>query len=86
MKDKVPNDIKKQRVHRLINLSNELEREYFNENINKKVEVLIEEYKDGYYYGFTANYIPLRLTGNYNINEIYELTLSKDMINFDMEE
>lgn len=86
MKDKVPNDIKKQRVHRLINLSNELEREYFNENINKKVEVLIEEYKDGYYYGFTANYIPLKLTGNYNINEIYELILSKDMINFDMEE
>ena len=84
MKDKVPGNIKKDRVHRLIELSNELEREYFNKFINKEVEILIEEEKDGYYLGFTDNYIPLKLKGNYKINELYKVKLNKDNINFDM--
>ena len=46
--------------------------------------MLIEEYKDGYYYGFTSNYIPLKLSGNYQINEIYKIKLRKEDINFDM--
>ena len=84
MKDKVPGNIKKDRVHKLIELSNELEKEYFNSFINKEVEVLIEEEKDGYYYGFTDNYIPLKLKGNYKINDIYKVKLNKNDINFDM--
>ncbi|MBR4177933.1 MAG: tRNA (N(6)-L-threonylcarbamoyladenosine(37)-C(2))-methylthiotransferase MtaB [Bacilli bacterium] len=84
MKDKVPGNIKKDRVHRLIELSNELEREYFNKFINKEVEVLIEEQKDDYYYGFTDNYIPLKIKGNYKINELYKIKLKKEDINFDM--
>lgn len=84
MKNKVDGNIKKQRVHKLMELSNELERKYFEENLNKNVEVLIEEEKDGYYYGFTSNYIPLKLKGNYKINEIYTLKLKKEDINFDM--
>lgn len=84
MKDKVPGDIKKDRVHRLLELSNRLESEYFNSCIDNEVDVLIEEKKDDYYYGFTSNYIPLKLKGNYQINEIYKLKLKKNMINFDM--
>ena len=84
MKDKVPGNIKKERVHKLIELSNELEREYFNKFIGKEVEVLIEEEKDGYYLGFTDNYIPLKLKGDYKINELYKLKLKKEEINFDM--
>lgn len=84
MKNKVPGNIKKDRVHRLIELSNELEREYFNKFINKEVEVLIEEQKDDYYYGFTDNYIPLKIKGNYKINELYKIKLKKEDINFDM--
>ena len=83
MKDKVPGNIKKDRVHRLINLSDELEKEYYESFIGKKVEVLIEENKDGYYYGFTSNYIPLKLKGNYKINELYDITLKEEDINFD---
>ena len=78
MKDKVPGNIKKDRVHRLLELSNKLEREYFNKFINTEIE------KDGLYYGFTDNYIPLKLKGNYNINEFYKVKLTKDIINFDM--
>jgi threonylcarbamoyladenosine tRNA methylthiotransferase MtaB len=84
MKDKIPGNIKKDRVHRLINLSNELEKEYFNKCIGSEVEVLIEEEKDGFYYGFTSNYIPLKLQGNYKINDIYKIKLEKKDINFDM--
>ena len=84
MKNKIDGNIKKQRVHKLMELSNELERQYFEENLNKEVEVLIEEEKEGNFYGFTSNYIPLKLQGNYNINEIYKINLQKEYINFDM--
>ena len=85
MKDKVPGNIKKDRVHRLINLSNKLEQKYFTKFIGSEVEVLIEEEKDNLYYGFTDNYIPLKLSGDYKINELYKVILTKEMINFDME-
>ena len=85
MKDKIPGNIKKDRVRRLIDLSNELEKEYFEKFIGKTVEVLIEEQKeDGFYHGFTSNYIPLKLKGNYKINELYDIELNKEDINFDM--
>ena len=82
MKDKVPGNIKKDRVHRLIELSNELEHRYYESFIGSEVEVLIEEMKDEYYYGFTDNYIPIKLKGNYQINEIYKVKLNKDNINY----
>ncbi len=85
MTNKVPGNIKKDRVRKLLELSNELEKEYFNDFINKDVEVLIEEFKDGCYYGFTDNYIPVKLIGNYKINEIYTINLKKDNINFNLE-
>ena len=84
MKNKVDGNVKKQRVHKLMELSNVLERKYFEDNLDSEVEVLIEEYKEGYYYGFTSNYIPLKLSGNYQINEIYKIKLRKEDINFDM--
>ncbi len=84
MTNKVPRNIIKERTRKLIELSNELEKEYFEKFINTEVEVLIEEYIDGYYYGFTDNYIPLKLKGDYNINEIYNVKLNKEDINFDL--
>lgn len=84
MPNKIPGNIKKDRVHRLIELGKILEKEYYKKFINHEVEVLIEEEKDGFYYGFTDNYIPLKLKGNYKVNEIYKVVLSNDDINFDM--
>lgn len=82
MKDKVPGNIKKERVHKLLELSNELEHNYYNKFIGKEVEVLIEEEKNGFFVGFTDNYIPIKLKGDYKINELYKIVLSKDNINF----
>ena len=83
MENKVSDEIKKDRVHRLISLSNSMEKEYFESFVDKNVSVLIEEYKNGDYLGFTDNYIPLKLKGNYKINEIYDIILKKEYINYE---
>lgn len=80
-KEKVPGNIKKERVHRLIDLSNELEKEYYYSFINKKVSFLVEEYKDGYCYGFTDNYIPIKIKAELIPNEICTISLKEENIN-----
>lgn len=79
MSNKIDNAIKKDRVRRLSLLSDELAEEYFKSFIDKNEKVLIEEYKDGYYYGFTSNYLYLKLKGNYKINEIYDVVVKMEM-------
>ena len=85
MTNKVPRNIIKERARKLIELSNKLESDYYNSFIGKNVSVLIEENKEDYYVGFTDNYIPIKLKGNYKINEIYDIKLEKDNINFNFE-
>lgn len=85
MTNKVPRNIIKERARKLIELSNKLESNYYNSFIGKNVSVLIEEIKEDYYVGFTDNYIPIKLKGNYKINEIYDIKLEKDNINFNFE-
>ena len=70
---------KKERTKRLLNLSEELENKYYNENIGKKEKILIETKKGDYYYGHTTNYLYLKLKGDYKENEIYDIVVSKDM-------
>ena len=48
MENKIDNKIKKERAKKLIEVSKELEINYMNNFINQTVEVLIEEYKEGY--------------------------------------
>ena len=81
MNNKVPGNIKKERVHKLIELSNKLEHKYIDAFINKNVSVLIEEHKDDYYLGLTDNYIPIKIQGDYKINEIYDIKLMKEYVN-----
>ena len=84
MNNKVPRNIIKERARKLIELSNELESAYYNSFIGKNVSVLIEEIKEDYYVGFSDNYIPIKIKGNYKINEIYDIKLEKDNINFNL--
>ena len=84
MTNKVPRNIVKERARRLIELSNKLENEYYNSYIGKNVSVLIEEKKDDYFLGFTDNYIPIKVKGNYKTNEIYKIKLEKENINFNL--
>lgn len=71
MKNQVDGKIKKDRAHILLELSNELEKEYYNKFLNNDVEVLIERFKDGKYIGHTSNYLEVEVESNKDItNEL----------------
>lgn len=57
MKHQIDGNKKEERSQKLIELSNENERNYNKQYIGKNVEVLFEEEKDGNYKGHTSNYI-----------------------------
>ena len=71
---------KKERVKELINLSNSLENNYKNKFINKELDVLIEKNDNGYSYGHTSNYIYLKIKDNLDVNEIYKIVITNDML------
>ena len=62
----IDNSIKKQRCHTLLDLSKQLEIQYFNKYINKEVEFIPEVYKDGYLIGHTGNYLLIKSKGDIN--------------------
>ena len=57
MKEQVNGNIKEERSRKLIELSDENEKEYNKRYIGKEVEILFEEEKEGLYKGHTQNYI-----------------------------
>ena len=63
MEGQIDGSIKEKRSQKLIELSDENEKEYNEQYINKTVEVLWEEEKNGHYQGHTKNYI-LAYTSN----------------------
>lgn len=79
MTGQINGSIKKERTKKLLELSNHLEEAYYQNNINKKEKVLIEKIEQGYAYGHTSNYLYLKLKGNYQKNNIYEITIKEEM-------
>ena len=61
--DHVDDVTKKNRVKKLIDISTNLEKEYFNKFIGKTVEFLPEIYKDGFIIGHTGNYLQVKTKG-----------------------
>lgn len=80
MKDKVDGNTKKRRVHELLELSKDLETNFYEKYYGKTMSVLIEEEKDGYFIGHTPNFIKVALIGNYKKNKVYNILLTKDNI------
>ena len=85
MPNHVPRNIVKERARKLIELSDILEKKYFKKFIGKEEEVLVEEFKNGYYHGFTENYIPVKLL-DATPNEIIKVKLTKENINYNLED
>ena len=69
--------IKKDRARRLLEVSKELEKDYFNKYIGKEVEVLIEEVKDGYSYGHTGNYLYVKINKELEHNTFVQVKVTK---------
>lgn len=76
MENQVDSNIKKERVKILINLSEELEKEYMKKHLEEILEVLPEVEKDGYLIGHTGNYLQVKYKGNKcDINSIVNVKL-----------
>lgn len=77
MDEQIPENIKKERVKRLIEVSNNLEQQYLDSFISKNVSVLIEENKDNYSIGHTGNYLKVKILGFIKPNEIVLVKIIK---------
>ena len=64
MVGQVDGNVKKQRSNILLELSNKYTKEVLEKQINKKEKVLFESYKDEYLYGYTENYIMVKVRGD----------------------
>ena len=81
---RMPNQVdeheKKLRSHKLIEVSNELESNYNNKFIGKKLDVLIEEVNNNIAIGHTSNYLRVELNGDYQKNRIYNVEIKKEYL------
>ena len=77
MDNQVSEEIKKDRVKRLVNLSNELEQKYLEKFIGDIVEVLIETNKEGYSYGHTTNYLKVKINEILPSNSLVNVKIIK---------
>ena len=80
--EELPNHIddvaKKERVKKILNISETLEKEYFNKFVNKEVEFLPEIYKEGYIIGHTGNYLLIKTKGTIDdLNELKKVKIEK---------
>ena len=73
--NKVSPEDKKKRTKKLLEVSKKLELDYMNKYLNREVEVLIEEYTDGYSYGHTPNYLYVKIIGEKEHNSIVKVTI-----------
>ena len=85
MKNQINGNVKKERVNRLILLSKELEMNYYAKHINSIVEVLFEENKEGYYKGYTTNYIKVRVKTDAAIKGTFKKVLLKNIVDVGMD-
>ena len=77
MSNKIDNGIKKKRARQLIELSKELEIDYMNKFIGKKLNVLIEENDGKYSYGHTSNYLYVKIESIYEQNDEVDVLIEK---------
>ncbi|MCS7245248.1 MAG: MiaB/RimO family radical SAM methylthiotransferase [candidate division WOR-3 bacterium] len=78
LKSVVPNRVVKERVRALVELSKRKKAEYMRKFLNKKLSVLFEEYKNGYWIGTSDNYLKVKTNHNLSLkNEIFDVKIVK---------
>lgn len=84
MPDQIQGDIKEKRSKKLIELSNENQKQYNQNLIGKDVEVLFEEKnKEGYYKGHTQNYILVEYKTDEELeNKIVKVNIKKAEVEY----
>lgn len=75
MDNQVSEEIKKDRVKRLISLSDKQERAYFQKFKGKKLDILVEECDNNISVGHTSNYLMVTLNESLDVGSIYKRIL-----------
>ena len=73
----VPVPERKQRARKLLETSKELEIDYMKKYINKEVEVLVEETKNGYSLGHTGNFLHVKINRELPTNQFIKVTIKE---------
>ncbi|MCL2592970.1 MAG: tRNA (N(6)-L-threonylcarbamoyladenosine(37)-C(2))-methylthiotransferase MtaB [Defluviitaleaceae bacterium] len=78
-KAQIPNHIKNERSKKMIELGEEMQREFLKSFIGKNLSILFEKRTDaGFYEGYSTNYIPVKTYSQKCLeNEIFELKMLK---------
>lgn len=76
MTGKLDNSIKKMRARKLLEVSHELEEDYMKKFIGQKVEVLVEEEKDGISFGHTGNYLHVKINKKIEHNTMVKVKIT----------
>jgi threonylcarbamoyladenosine tRNA methylthiotransferase MtaB len=72
----IQGNLKKERVKTLINLGEQKLSEFTQKMLGRESEVLFEREKDGYFHGYTSNYIKVRIKSDENLkNKILKIKL-----------
>ena len=77
MKNIVSDKDKKERTHKMIELSNKLEEEYYQKFIGKTLNVLVEEVFDNNSIGHTSNYMKVIIDEKLEHNEDYLVKITR---------
>ena len=76
IKNKIPHDITSARSKILHRLSIEKKWHFYEKNIESVKQVLIETFEEGFLYGYSENYISVKISGKRNeVNEIIPIKL-----------
>jgi len=73
--EQIDEQTKKDRVHKLLALSKQLELNYMEKFINKELEVLFEVTHDNYSIGHTSNYLQIKVEGRHQSGEFKQIKL-----------
>ena len=76
MKD-IPQEVKNRRMHRLLNEANAASLRYITGCIGKNYEFIAEEITDGYYTGYTGNYIKVYVKGSLSAGQKYTVKITE---------
>jgi len=78
MTDQVQDSIKTKRVKELLKISNEVGREFKKRFIGLKREILFENKRNGYWFGFTPEYIKIKKRSFFNLSNRIKLVKIKN--------
>ena len=76
MKEQVESKIKEERSHKLIELSDECEKEFLNKHIGENVKVLFEKQDGEYIKGHTTNYLVVKTKKSKLENQILDINIT----------